>query len=160
MYEQQHRHTVHYLRANSTSQGEKSVKGFSFLHAPCRTIGTKAFSPTPKLLARSSIDSPISIGYYKRIMSSEVRYNIRYHNLCFIKQSLDFSTQLKTLGHLFREFLLYIRSKYWETTLYNNDECFSHFDMISTTIPPPQSNNIVFIVLKPPFFFVLFIISS
>ena len=32
--------------AKSTSQGERFVKGFSSLHEPCKTIGTRGFSHT------------------------------------------------------------------------------------------------------------------
>lgn len=54
-------------------------------------------------------------------MSSEILYSLLYDLLGFVRHSLDFSAKYKTLGYLLREFLLYIGSKYRETTLYNND---------------------------------------
>lgn len=61
----------------------------------------KGIFPYTQIAGKILYSSPISIRYYKRIMSSEVRYNMCYHNLRFIKQSLDFFTQLKALRHLF-----------------------------------------------------------
>ncbi len=53
-------------------------------------------------------------------MSSEILYSLLYDLFGFVRHSLDFSAKYK-IGYLLREFLLYIGSKYRETTLYNND---------------------------------------
>lgn len=50
----------------STSRGERSANGFSSVLAPCRIIGTRALSPTPKSQGKSSIASQTSTDYYKK----------------------------------------------------------------------------------------------
>lgn len=50
----------------STSRGEKSANTFSSARVPCRTIGTRALSPTSKSRGKSFIDTPTSTDYSKR----------------------------------------------------------------------------------------------
>ncbi len=56
-----------YSGEKSISQGERYVNAFSSVPAPCRTIGTRALFPTPKSQGKSSIASPTSTDYSKRI---------------------------------------------------------------------------------------------
>lgn len=56
----------------STLWGERSANGFSSVHAPCRTIETRASFPTPKLQARYFTDSPTSTDYSKKTIGDKV----------------------------------------------------------------------------------------
>ena len=55
----------------STLRGERSANGFSSALAPCRTIGRRALSPTPKSQGKSSTVSPTSTDYCKRIIGDK-----------------------------------------------------------------------------------------
>lgn len=58
--------TVRSSGEKSTLRDERSANGFSSARVPCRTIGTRALSPTPKPLGKSSTASPTSTDYSKR----------------------------------------------------------------------------------------------
>lgn len=53
-------------------QGERSAKGCSALPALCRTIGTKAFSPTYRLQERYFTDCLTSTDCYKTTIGDKV----------------------------------------------------------------------------------------
>ena len=55
----------------STSQDGRFANTFSSACVPCRTIGTKALFPTPKLQEKSSIDTPTSTDYCKRTIGDK-----------------------------------------------------------------------------------------
>lgn len=103
--------TAHSLRANSTSQVEKSVRGSSYRLAPCKTIGIRASSPTRRLQEKYSTASLTCSASCKRTTLSGSLDGSLNHRLCLGKQSTCLPTQRKTLGHLLREFLLYIGDK-------------------------------------------------
>lgn len=69
----------------STSQDGRFANTFSSARVPCRTIGTKTLFPTPKLQEKSSIDTPTSTDYCKRIMSGRELYSLFNHSFGSLK---------------------------------------------------------------------------